>query len=116
MMRLVIYVMDHLWMETPTDMIIFIAIEHVKVTDISLFKLTEHVSVEMHTQPSSNMFKSLKVIVEEEEVWEKDGETQYSKHVDLKACLFVIWFQLHRRYGSVKVSSILYTCSFCYYI
>ena len=84
-------------METPTDMIIFIAIEHVKDTDISLFKLTEHVSVEMHTQPSLNMFKSLKVNVEEEEVWERDGETQYSKHVDLKVCVFVVQYFINVR-------------------
>ena len=71
-------------------MIIPLAIEHVKVTDISLFKLTEVVSVEMRTPPSLNMLKRLKVNVEEEEVWERDGETQYSKHVDLKVCVFVI--------------------------
>ena len=79
-------------MDWPTDMIIFIAIEHVKVTDISLFKLTEHVSVEMRTQPRLNIFKCQKVTVEEEEVWERDGETQYSKHVDLKVYVLVIWY------------------------
>ena len=40
------------------------------------------------TQPQ--YVKSLKVNVEEEEVWERDGETQYSKHVDLKVYVLVI--------------------------